>query len=114
MNKEKIEETKKGISAYHREQKVLLRLIRLTKGLTQTRFDELFHARTLGGGKPMMFHSGVSGDSFVLGGMNGELSPWSWNLDLLQHMMSIGLVDTKRNEKDEIVYVLPVEGEGLK
>ncbi|KKK99108.1 hypothetical protein LCGC14_2636030, partial [marine sediment metagenome] len=42
-------------------------------------------------------------------GMDGELSPWSWNLDLLQHMMSVGLVDTKRNEKDEIVYVLPID-----
>ncbi|KKL69877.1 hypothetical protein LCGC14_2110500 [marine sediment metagenome] len=104
---QKIEETKKGIAAYHREQKVLLRLIRLTKGLTQTRFDELFHARGLGGSKSMMFQSGVSGDSFMLGGMDGELSPWSWNLDLLQHMMSVGLVNTKRNEKDEIVYILP-------
>lgn len=112
MNKEKIEEIKKGIANYHREQKVLLRLIRLTKGLTQTKFDELFYKRGLGGTKGVMINSaGVSGDSFLLGGMNGESVPWSWYLDLLQHMVEVGLVDTKRNEKDEIVYILPNEKE---
>ncbi|KKM04156.1 hypothetical protein LCGC14_1767080 [marine sediment metagenome] len=115
MSKEKIEEIKNGIADYHREQKVLLRLIRLTKGLTQTKFDELFRARGLGGSKFICInHYGISGDSFFLGGMMGESDPWSWYLDLLQHMMTVGLIDTKRNEKDEIVYVLPEEEENKK
>ena len=115
MNKEKIEEIKNGIVAYDREQKVLLRLIRLTKGLTQTRFDELFYNRRLGGPKFMYInHHGISGDGFLLGGMWGESNPWSWNLDLLQHMMTVGLIDTKRNEKDEIVYILPEKKENKK
>lgn len=108
---QKIREIKSGIADYHREQEILLKLIRLTKGLTQTRFDELFRVRELGGAKQaMLSHHGISGDSFF-GGMMGESNPWSWYLDLLQHMMAVGLVDTKRNEEDEIVYILPVEKE---
>ena len=111
MSKEKIEEIKSGIADYYREQKVLLRLIRLTKGLTQTRFDKLFRARGLGDSKFICINwHGISGDSFLHGGMMGESDPWSWYLDLLQHMMTVGLIDTKRNKKNEIVYILS-EGE---
>ena len=99
-----IEKIKNGIAAYHKEQEVLLRLIRLTEGLTETRFDELFRGREYR--KSIPFHP-MSGDSFILGaGWNG-LNEWAWQLDLLQHMMAIGLVDTTRNDKDEIVYILP-------
>ena len=62
----------------------------------------------------MMFQSGVSGDAFLLGGMEGDSDPWAWYLDLLQHMIPVGLIDTKRNEKDEIVYILPEKKENKK
>lgn len=99
-----IKEIKNGIAAYRKEQEILLRLIRLTKGLTATRFDELFRGREYRKGIPLRL---MAGDSFILGvGQNG-FSEWAWQLDLLQHMMAVGLVDTARNDKDEIVYILP-------
>ena len=102
-----IEYLKKGIADYSHEQKLLLRLIRMSNGLTQTKFDELFmdiecRKRVKLRGIPTMH-------SFILGmGINGG-NEWAWHLDLLQIMMEIGLVDTKRNEKNEIVYILPKE-----
>jgi hypothetical protein len=49
----------------------------------------------------------MTGDSFILGAGQNGFSEWAWQLDLLQHMMAIGLVDTAQNDRDEIVYILP-------
>lgn len=98
-------EIKRGIAAYHKEQAVLLRLIRLTKGLSVTRFDGLFRGREYRN-KGVFLHP-MTGDSFILGAGQNGFSEWAWQLDLLQHMMAIGLVDTAQNDRDEIVYILP-------
>jgi len=102
MNKKEIE---KGIAAYKYEQEVLLRLIRKTNGLTERKFDKLFHGRELRK-RTRLRRSGLYGDSFILGvGMNGG-TMWAEYLDLLQYMVLSGLVDTKRNKRNEIVYIL--------
>ena len=94
------DEIKKGIAAYKNQQNVLLRLIRKTGGLTASKFDDLFRKRR------RLSSCAISGDSFILGmGINGG-NIWSENLELLQLMIRIDLVDTKRNEHNEIVYVL--------
>ena len=98
------DEIRKGIAAYKHEQNVLLRLIRKTGGLTESKFDELFYRREFRKRtKPRI--SEIYGDSFILGmGMNGG-TIWAEYLDLLQYMMAIDLVDTKRNKDNEIVYI---------
>lgn len=103
-NKINIEEIKDGISEYHREQSILIRLIRMKKGLKSSHFDKLFKGREY---KRGLINHPMSGDSFILGvGRNG-FTEWAWQLDLLQHMIRVGIVDTKRNEDNEIVYILP-------
>ena len=97
---------RKGIAAYHHEQKVLLRLIKMSKGLTTSKFDKIFYGRDF---KRRLFGAGVTGDSYVLGmGQNGG-TQWSFYLDLLQHMVMIGLVDIKQNKNNEMMYVLSEE-----
>jgi len=101
MNKEKIIA---GIAGYRQEQQVLLRLIRKTGGLTSSKFDELFRGREY---RKRMKIRPISGDSFLLGmGQNGG-NEWAFYLELLQHMMAIGLVVTISNKTDEITYGLP-------
>jgi len=99
------DEIKKWIEGYKHEQKVLLRLIRKLNGLTASKFDQLYEGREYR--KRMKISSrGISGDSFLLGlGSNG-MNMWAENLDLLQHMVAIDLVDTKRKGGGEIVYIL--------
>ena len=99
------DEIRKGIAAYDRQQKVLMRLIRITGGLTESKFDELFKGREFRKRVPLS-PCGITGDSFILGcGVNGG-NMWAENLELLQMMMAIDLIDTHRNEKNEIVYTL--------
>jgi hypothetical protein len=102
LNKQKIIN---GISAYSREQKVLLRLIDRSGGLTQSKFDELFIGREWRRG---LHAHPIDGDSFLLGAslVNGG-TEWAFYLDLQQHMMMVGSVDTIRNDKNEIVYIRP-------
>lgn len=102
MNKEEI---KKGIAGYGYEQKRLLRLIRKTGGLSASKFDELFRENEYKQIRRLC-HRGITGDTFLLGiGVNG-FNLWAETLDLMQHMMAIDLIDTKRNEDNEIVYIL--------
>ena len=101
MNKDEI---RKGIAAYKHEQNVLLRLIRKTGGLTEGKFDELFYGREFRK-RTRLRRSGLYGDSYILGmGSNGG-TLWAEYLDLLQYMMAVDLVDTKRNNDNEIVYI---------
>lgn len=101
MDKETI---KKGISGYQREQQALLRLVRKPGGLAASKFDDLFRGREY---RKRVKIRPTPGDSFILGmGVNGG-TEWAFYLDLLQHMMAIDLIDTIRNEKDEITYVMP-------
>ena len=105
MNKDEI---RKGIAAYKYEQNVLLRLIRKTGGLTESKFDELFHGREFRK-RTRLRRSGLYGDSYILGmGMNGG-TIWAEYLDLLQYMMAVDLVDARRNKDNEIVYILRVK-----
>ena len=103
----KIDEIKRGIAAYEREQRVLLRLIRKSGGLSASKFDELFQNReTRRTGRARA----CSRESFILGIAANGFNQWVWHLDLLQMMVLAGMVDIiKRTEDhpDEIVYVLP-------
>jgi hypothetical protein len=99
------DEIRKGIAGYKKQQYILLRLIRKSGGLTETKFDELFRGREFRK-RPRLSSCGISVDSFILGmGVNGW-NLWAKNLELLQMMMAIDLVDTHRNENNEIVYTL--------
>ena len=100
MNREEIE---RGIAAYEYEQRVLLRLIRITGGLTEERFDDMFRGREWTRKKIRLRK--IDGDSFILGGILG--GRWAWWLDLLQHMMAVGLVDTRRDSNGSLVYIIP-------
>ena len=97
---ENVEEIRKGIAGYAHEQKVLLRWIRMRGLLSSELFDSVLSSR--GGlgrsfkGKPRLTKLsgfGISGDSFLLGGLSGHKGR-DWYLDLLQHMMYLGMVDT--------------------
>lgn len=101
-----IEELRKGIDAYKHEQEILLRLIRKLGGLTESKFDALFNGREFRK-KCKLSGSGISGDSFLLGMAENGFNIWAWNLDLLQKMMILGLVDTRRDSGNKIVYILP-------
>lgn len=93
-----------GISPYKKEQNILLRLISRCGGLTETNFDELFRYREFK--KPSKMYFVPKPEGFILGmGSNGG-NLWAEFLDLLQYMMLIGLVGTKRNDTGEIVYFL--------
>lgn len=85
------DEIRRGIAAYKYEQNMLLRLIRLKKGLSSDDFDRLFSGVRF---TRRLRMRPVSGDSFLLGGMNGEHS-WQWWLELLQHMVRLDLVDVR-------------------
>ena len=102
MNKDEI---RKGIAAYEKRQQVLMRLIRKTGGLTETKFDELFLGREWR--KIVRFSAApITGDSFILGaGING-FNMWAENLELLQMMIAIDLIDSSKNDNGEIVYTL--------
>ena len=105
MNKN---DSKNGIAAYQREQAVLLRLIKMTGGLTESKFDSLFRGREYR--RPMKLRP-MLGDSFILGiGSNG-FSEWAWQLDLLQHMIVVGIVDAVITNDGEIAYVIPAQGQ---
>lgn len=98
-----IKEIKKGIAYYSREQTVLMRLIRKLNGLSSSKFDELFQGREY---RKHVKLRPISGDSFMLGVASNGFTEWAWWLELLQYMMAIDLVDTKRVD-GELVYILP-------
>ena len=100
------ERIRKGIAAYRQEQKMLIQLISKYGGLSQSKFDEIFQNRELK--SPIRKSLGhVSGESFILGlSETGVGGAREFHLDLLQHMIAIDLIDTKRNEKGEIIYIL--------
>lgn len=92
-----------GIAAYDREQRIFIRLLRRFKCITEHDFDGLFDLKTPFG-KPMRFFLGITGDTFILGGMH--LGDWAGWLELVQYMMFIGTVDTTTID-GTIVYHLP-------
>lgn len=109
-----------GIKSYQHEQNVLIRLIRKHKVLTEERFDEIFYAiprlfrKKIIDGKSVnvprprrLSGNGISGDSFLLGGMS-SIHDRDWWLDLLQHMCTLGMVKTS-TENGLVVYTLPKE-----
>ena len=94
----KTQEIKAGISAYKYEQTVLLRLLRRYKRITSYEFDKLFRSRR----SRILPRYGIAGDSFLLG-FGGGGNDWSWWLDLMHHMMFLGMIDAVI-EDDVIVY----------
>ncbi len=104
---DKNEKMRKGLKAYSHEQAILLRLIRKHKGLHQDKFDQIFGKRVGFGGKyHRVRRRGIAGDAFLLGiGINGG-TEWAWWLDLLQHMMVIEPINTKRDENGKLIYFL--------
>ena len=99
------EKLRHGIAAYSHEQKVLLRLIRKSGELTETKFDELFNGREHR--KPgKLCGTGISGDSILLGiGING-FNEWAWWLELLQCLVSLKEVNTCMVD-GKVIYSLP-------
>ena len=95
MNQEQI---KKGIAAYAHEQAAILRLLRKRGSFTERDFDKwLLHKR------PKLYRRGITGDTLILGmGANGG-TQWALWLDLMQHMMAVGLIDAKK-EHGLVVY----------
>jgi hypothetical protein len=97
----------RGIAAYSREQAVLLRLLRKTGGFTPDQFDAWFRGREWrrpGRVTPM------TGDTFILGlGRNGG-NHWARMLELLQYMMALGLVDTRKEPDGSFRYFAPTPG----
>ncbi len=81
----------KGLRAYYYEASVLLRLIRAKGSFTETEFDGWFDHRRARARK--LSGHGISGDTYILGmGANGG-NEWALYLDLLQHLIKLGIVD---------------------
>lgn len=95
---------RKGIAAYAKEQAVILRLLRKRGKFTELEFDAWLLGREFK--RPKFYARAVTGDAFILGmGQNGG-SQWAEWLDLMQHMMRIGLI-TAKTENGLVVYRLP-------
>jgi len=101
----RIEEIRKGIAAYKYEQQVILRVLRKRGQFSEKEFDQWFKGREFR--KCCLLRGpGVTGDSFILGmGINGG-NMWARYLDLMQHMMYVGLIDAV-TENGMVVYRLP-------
>ena len=101
---ERIEQIRKGIAAYKHEQAVIVRLLRKRKQFTELEFDRWFKWREYRRHVPLR-GGDIMGDSFILGmGINGG-NIWATYLDLMQHMMAIGIVDAK-TENGIVTYKL--------
>lgn len=83
---------RKGIESYKHRQNVLLRLIRMQKGLTSEKFDEIFRGREY---RKRCRRIPIAGDSFLLGITENGFNEWTWHLELLQLMIAIDLVEVK-------------------
>lgn len=94
----------KGIEGYYREKQVLIRLIRKLNVMSASKFDELFMGREFR--RPTGGCRTASGDSFILGMCINGISYWSFNLDLLQKMVLIGLVETF-TKNEQVHYRIP-------
>lgn len=122
-----LNETRKGIAAYQREQNIILQVIKDNGGrLTQQGFNKEFASfqresrdwtlKEIESGEAEGTHrvtalppkhrfglTACGNDTFILGGIgSGLLSKW---IDLLQHMCTLGLVK-KEGMAPNIVYVL--------
>ncbi len=106
----------KGIKAYRREQKILLRLIRKNKeGLSDSKFDRLFSdfKETITGNgntiqtrrPPKLRFFGFQRESFILGNLT-PYCEWEKWLHLLQLMCAAGLVKMVK-EGGHIYYRIP-------
>lgn len=101
------ERTRRGIAEYQYEQKMFLRLLRKRGCFTEHEFDSWFRGRELR--RPLRARR-ITGDTFVLGfGINGG-NLWAEMLDLLQIMMAIGMVYSRR-ENGAVVYMLGPNGQ---
>ena len=93
-----IETLQAGIAPYAKEQAVILRLLQKNGQFTEQEFDSWFRGREWR--RPIKCRF-VTEDGFVLGmGANGG-TEWAWWLDLVQHMVLLGIISTKT--KDEMV-----------
>ena len=102
-NRDKVEHVRKGIAGYQHEQTILLRLLRKRGSFTERDFDTWFRGREWR--KPKFRPRRITGDSFILGlGANG-FNEWARWLDLMQHMIFLGLIDAK-TENGLVVYRL--------
>lgn len=104
IDEAKLEEVRKGIAAYSREQTILLRLLRKRRSFTERDFDKWLHMREYR--RPRFYPRCLTGDTFILGlGRNGG-TQWAVWLELMQKMMLLGLIDAKK-ENGLVVYRLP-------
>jgi hypothetical protein len=94
---------RRGIAAYQKEQTVFVRLLRKRGHFTEHEFDSWFRCREWR--RPCFRARGITGDTFILGmGINGG-NFWAEMLELLQVMVSLGMVDT-RTEDGAVLYLL--------
>lgn len=101
-DRKRIEE---GIAEYKHEQQVLLRLLRKKGGaFTEHQFDRWFRRLSRRRCYPKTFCP-FGRNTFLLGIGARPRSAWTFMLDLLQHMVALGLVEVKRDRF--IVYYLP-------
>lgn len=97
-----------GIADYAHEQKVLLRLLRKKGGaFTEQQFDSWFRYSARKYRRYPRFCAFRS-NTLMLGFGARPRSSWTFMLDLLQHMILLGLVGVKRDRS--VVYHLPTKG----
>lgn len=97
MNLTRIE---KGIAAYAHEQTVLLRLLRRRGSFTAREFDKWLGGREWR--RPRIRSRAIDGDTFIIGGHRAGM--WTQWLELMQHMMTLDLIDTRRWGGD-LIYI---------
>lgn len=103
-----VDRVKRGIAAYERDQRVIIRLLKRCGGsFTERDFDRWFRGREFR--RRILFRPlGLTGDTFLLGAslLNGG-TEWARMLDLLHCMAVIGIVEAKE-ENDLMVYRLKI------
>ena len=113
LSEKKIKQTKGGIAAYVRQQKLLLYIIKRNGSITEQQFDKIFatYKRKEVDGRMRVFRSKprflqyMAPNTFFLGSLN-QPGDWAKWLDLAQKMAAIGLIEMT-GKKDNVVYSLP-------
>lgn len=101
IDKDYVEYIRAGIAAYDEDQQYLLDLIEMYEPMPDKLFDKLFRSDFRDRTPRPLCPVGISGDSFILGGLS-EFHSRDWWLDLAHHMYTIKKINVFT--KDGTVY----------
>jgi hypothetical protein len=100
-----------GIKSYHHEIKILKRIIRKHKGLTQDHFEVIFKLRNMLD-KRIVKYFCYNAESFILGSFSSRNVHAKW-LHLLQYLTALNIIYARYYKMGKIKYYLTPEKETI-